>query len=319
MDLIYTNKNKLEQGVVRNYSLDMEDATTSSARCTFEVQLPSEDNFLEIGSYLYIPNTDIGGRVDALKVDTASKTIYASGRTWRGLLATKLFETSTQVNTNASMFFSEKILSPYAHNMGAIFSVVTNTEMPSSNVTIPAYEDLYTAMVRCAVAVNHKINIKYDEVRSRAVISFVPIADYTSANAITSDMFEFKASSGAPRVNHAIGVSGSMKVHRYLQANGSVSNTMFYTGIDEIMRVFEIPSVANTTELTTKTDEALLSAQISDSMEVTALNLNADLGDKFTAEDIQTGISMTQYVTHKITKINHDIIQYQYEVGARRL
>lgn len=318
MDLIYTDKNKVEQGVIKNYTFDMEEATTTSNRCTFEIQMPSEDNFLEIGAYVYIPNTEIGGRIDSIKVDTEAKTIYASGRTWRGLLATKLFTVETTMNTNMSMFFGEKIQSPYSYAMGSVFTVTTDVNIPVVAVKIPIYEDLYTAMVRSAVAINYKIDIRWDEVVARARVTFIPIADYTSANAITSDMFEFKISSGAPRVNHAIGVHDSLVVNRYLQANGTVGSTMYYKGIDQITQVFEL-SATTSAELTEQTDKALLDAQINDSMEVTALDLRADLGDKFTAEDIQTGITMTQYVTHKITKINHDIIQYQYEVGARRL
>lgn len=320
MDLIYTNKNRVDQGVLINYSYDQEDKTTNSNECTFEVQTPSNDNVFEIGSFLYMPSTEIGGRVDAIKIDTASRIVYASGKTWRGLLAEKLLYNTSgdyyQISGNIASIFKDLIDNQFS--MGDVFSIELNNAIPPVNVKIANYTDLYKAMLKAVVSVNYKVKTVYDETQRKVVISFKPIAEYTRQNNITSDLFEFTLQTGSEKVNHAIGVSDVGTVHRYLQADGSIGSIKYFSGIDEIVAKYDI-SASSEADLIIETDNSLKSEKTSDSLEVSARDLDADLLDYFEAEDIATGISMSQNVTKKIIRINHDIITYQYEMGARRL
>lgn len=319
MDLIYTNKNRVEQGIITNYLFDQEDATTTANDCTFEIQVASENNVLEIGSFVYIPGTELGGRVDSLKVDTASKVIYASGRTWRGLLATKLLVNVSGgdyiIQGNPTTVFNSLLNS---FGMSSLFEITTAADFLSVNVSVPNYTDLYEGILKAITSKDYKMKTVFEASKNKVVITFEPIGRYTSANTITSDMFEFKLQTGSPRVNHAIGVSEELVAHRYLQADGTIGSVKYYSGIDEITAVYDL-SADTEEELILNMDEALMNEMPGDSLEVTALNLEADLGDLFEAEDIQTGIKMSQNVTRKIAKISHDIITYQYKVGERRL
>lgn len=318
MDLIYTDKNKVEQGIITNYTFDQEDTTTTANDCTFEIQIASSNNILDIGSFVYIPGTELGGRVDTIKIDTAAKIIYASGRTWRGLLATKLLmsaSASYQIAGNATEIFATLITS---FGLANIFTVPYDPNIPRCNTKVSNYTDLYRGMLGAVTDIDYKIQTTYVESIGKVVISFVPIGQYTNANIITSDMFEFSLQKGAPRVNHAIGKTETMVVDRFLQADGSIGASQHYFGIDEIMQVYDF-DVDTEEELISETDAALQAEKTNDKLEVTALNISADLGDYFEAEDIETGIKMAQNVTRKIAKISRDIITYQYKVGERRL
>lgn len=319
MDLIYTNSENVEQGVITNFVYDQEDATTSSDRCTFEIDITAKNNVFEIGSYVYIPNTEIGGRIDSIQVDTGTQIVYAKGRTWRGLLATKLLYSETadeyEITGKIDAIFSSLIANTFQMD---VFNVLPISNAPQVNLRVPNYSDLYYSITKALSTIDYKMVTTFNPITRKVDILFKPIDKYTDLDSITSDMFQFKVQTGAPRVNHAIGVSDTLVCHRYLQEDGTMGNTKFYVGNDEIVKMYEL-SADGITDLEQKTDDALLQEQSDDTLEVTALDLHADLLDEFTAEDMLTNVRMTQNVTRKIVSINHDIAKYQYEVGERRL
>jgi len=320
MDLIYTDCDGVEQGVVINYALDLKESTDMS-ECTFEVQTTIEDSVLDIGSYVYIEDSEIGGRVDSLKVDTASRVVYASGRTWRGVLGSKIIEpesgeayyTATGTITDALEDLIEWI------GLDELFEVGTMTDY-NVNYQFNRYTDAYTGLMKLASKYGHKLVLIFNPSTDKVSITTKAISDYSNESEITSDFFNFKIERRTPECNHMIGLGSGeleerMVVHRYLHSDGQIYDTQEYSGADERVSVYDCSNAESEDELINGTIEALEKACVADSMAITAYDLAADLGDKFTAEDINTGISMTQYVISKIVTIKNDIIQYQYEVG----
>lgn len=89
MDLIYTNPDREDLGVLFDYEFDL---AFGSDENNFECKIQMENHCMEPGSYLYIEGTEYGGIVDSIAVDTEQKTVTYSGRTWHGILAGNIVE-----------------------------------------------------------------------------------------------------------------------------------------------------------------------------------------------------------------------------------
>ena len=68
-DLIYTDSNFNEIGVIDTYELDLDLARDRS----FELTVP--EHLIDIGGYWYVYNTEYGGRVDGFKTNTKEHKI----------------------------------------------------------------------------------------------------------------------------------------------------------------------------------------------------------------------------------------------------
>ena len=57
MDLIYTNKNKEDMGIIQDFSLDMAYGNDEN---NFELQKFFSNDEVENGSFIYVDNTEYG-------------------------------------------------------------------------------------------------------------------------------------------------------------------------------------------------------------------------------------------------------------------
>ncbi len=89
MDLIYTNEKRVDQGVLSAYALDLSYGADEN---DFEITLAADEATLESGGFVYIEGTEYGGIVDVLKTSTNSETMTHKGRTWHGILNSKVIE-----------------------------------------------------------------------------------------------------------------------------------------------------------------------------------------------------------------------------------
>jgi hypothetical protein len=89
MDLIYTNKAREDMGVLQDFDLDL---AFGSDENNFECTIPAEKHCCESGSLLYLEGTEYGGMVDGIERDTEAKEVKYKGRTWHGILGSKVIE-----------------------------------------------------------------------------------------------------------------------------------------------------------------------------------------------------------------------------------
>jgi len=94
MDLIYTNPDREDLGVLFDYEFDL---AFGSSENNFECKVQMDNHCMEPGSFLYIEGTEYGGIVDSVAVDTENKTVTYSGRTWHGILAGNVIEPGKEV------------------------------------------------------------------------------------------------------------------------------------------------------------------------------------------------------------------------------
>lgn len=87
MDLIFTNKNREDIGVLQDYDLDLAFGADEN---NFECTIPASSHCCEAGSLLYMEGTEYGGIVDSIESKTDNKEVVYSGRTWHGILESKV-------------------------------------------------------------------------------------------------------------------------------------------------------------------------------------------------------------------------------------
>ena len=92
MDLIFANSQLEDIGVVQDFILDMAYGQTTNAENNFEIKMELQKPMCEAGDYLYIEGTEYGGIVDAIGADTKDNYLTFSGRTWHGILDSKIIE-----------------------------------------------------------------------------------------------------------------------------------------------------------------------------------------------------------------------------------
>lgn len=238
MDLIYTDGTGFEQGVILKYALDFEESNEAE-ECTFEVQTPIADSVLELGSYIYVEGAELGGRVDTIKIDTAANIIYSSGRTWRGILGSKILEPSPgDAYYSVKGMLSDVLTEVIARiSLDSLFAVVIDGANDIEvNYTFNRYTDAYKGIEKLLAKYGYKLRLSYSVVMRHIVLSAMPYVDYANETELSSDMFEFKIQKGVPTCNHMIGLgSGTLEnrmvVHKYLQEDGTIGDTQFYLAV----------------------------------------------------------------------------------------
>ena len=325
MDLIYTDNLMRDIGVVTNGNFDYE-SSTDKDKCTFEISTTIEDNVLSLGAYLYSPNNEYGGRVDSIKIDTAKRSLTANGYTWRGILGKKIIEPEQgqayytltgDLNANISDILTKT-------NLTDLFIASTQSTI-TVTYKFSRYIDVYTGIIKMLAAFGYKLTLSWNENSRKMVLEAVPLIDYSNQREITSDLFNFTIQKNSLPTNHLIGLgkgelTSRQVVHKYLQGDGTIGDTPYYTGKDEITEVYDYPNAESLEELETSTTERLKELSVSDSMEIkSAGDLNADIGDKFTALDTTTMVTVTQFVIGKIVVMDGDITKIDYEVGGKIL
>ena len=92
MDLIYTDKNRKDIDVLSDYELDEAFGKNEN---NFSLKISLSEHCMEPGCVIYAENTEYGGIIDTLNPNTKDSTLTYKGRTWHGILNSKVLEPNT--------------------------------------------------------------------------------------------------------------------------------------------------------------------------------------------------------------------------------
>lgn len=316
MDLIYTNGSREDIGVLLSYELDLSFGANEN---DFELTVSSKHHCCEAGYYIYALGTEYGGIIDAVTSDTASGDVTYTGRTWHGILNSKVLEPDTGQDYLTVQGEANAVLAALIARcgLGSLFSV----SAADSGITIPKYAmnryiSAYDGIRKMLKTVDAKLLFAYDG--SNVSLSVALIVDYTE-DGLNSDTVEFAAKKAKGKVNHLICLgSGELKdrtvLHLYADANGNISKTQSLFGVDEYTAVYDYSGVEDEAELekggTTRLKELLQQ----DGLEVSIDDTNSlfDIGDIVGASDAVTGVSIAVPIAQKIVTIKDGITEVSY-------
>ena len=151
-------------------------------------------------------------------------------------------------------------------------------------------------------------------------MSAVSIDDYSNEE-FSSDILKFTIEQNKRPINHLIclgqgELSQRTVINLYADADGNVSQTQYFTGLDEVTDTYDYSNVESVDELLKAGIEKLLEYQKADEIEITIENAEKDVGDIVGGYEVVTGMKITGEISKKILKIeNNNDPKFSYEVG----
>lgn len=323
MDLIYTDANRVDLGVIPAYAFDL---SYGAAENDFAITVGKSEVSLAPKSLAYIEGTEYGGMIDAMKATTKSESITYTGRTWHGILNSKVIQPDTGENYLIVSGDANAILSMLVSRLG--LSELFVTAETDSRVNISRYQFARFCKgydgIRAMLAKNGaKLKIKWDAESKKVMLSTVPQVDY-SAEPVDGDMATLSVERHETKVNHLICLGrGELAerevIHLYADQNGQISEAQFYTGVDEVVDIYENTAVESSEELRSGGVSRFEELRNTDKAEMDLMETESplyDIGDIVGATDIETGISISAPVTQKIVKIENGAIRTEYKTGG---
>lgn len=327
MDLILADKNRKDVRVLQEVDVDIDLGDTND----FELAASVDDwtGDIQIGCYVYVPDTEFGGLVGELESSTAENQIYVRGDCWRGMLAKKIIEppsgqdyktVSGELNTVIATLVADV-------GIGDLFSVSEeDTGITVNNFQFDRYCTLLAGIEKMLARKGYRLEITYMQQNTPEIgyvrLRAVPIVDYSNTKEISQDNnLDFVATDYKRGINHLICLGkGDLKDrvvrHLYVQKDGSIGTTKFYTGLDERTAIYDYGSaeeqelVENGTEkLKEIMDKKSFQANIREDVE-----LDMQIGDTISGRDYITGISVKKPIVGKILTIQNGEEKIEYRI-----
>ena len=263
MDLNYTDANRVDQGVLEAYTLDMAYGADENS---FECAVDSGDHCCTARSLIYAEGEEYGGIVDSVAVDTESETITYKGRTWHGILEGKAIcpeqgQDHLVLNGDANAVLGRLI--------GMIgLSDLFEASAQQSGITIrdyqvPRYVYAYSGIRSMLREFGGKLHIKWTG--SKVQLSALPEMDYSQDEEFDASQTNFVLEQKYRPLNHVIclgqgNLSDRAVIHIFCDANGGIrpyattdrpiqdsdyilgTSEQVLTGADEVVEVLDYPS-----------------------------------------------------------------------------
>lgn len=296
---------------------------------TFEVKVSRKKwkEYLTFGNVLYVKNTEYGGIIGEVDTDTSTDTVSLLGYAWRGLLDKKIIQppdgqdyrkVSGELNTVIGMLISGCF--------GNYFVVSKeSTGVNVNNYQFERYCTLLYGIEKMLKSVDYKLQIKYIQQEQGQPgyieLAAVPVVDYSQQIELSQDsQMHFTLKNIKNGVNHLICLGkGELQdrqvVHLYVQEDGTIGKTQYYTGVEEIAETYEDTS-SESAELEDKGKEKLQALMNSTtfSMDVETLGIDVEIGDIVGGRDYLTGMYAAKPVSKKIYRVNNGEVTLDYEL-----
>ena len=296
---------------------------------TFSVQIARcyyDKSMFGFGSWVYVPGTECGGRIENINTSTALDYVELKGMTPRGKLNKKIIEPSAGQAYRIVSGELNDVLAILLNNTfdGYIVASDVDTGVSVSNYKFDRYCTLLEGINEMLKSKGYKLKIeavREDMQPFYFVASAEPIEDYSSIIELSSDnKITFTMESNRMGINHLIGLGkGELTeraiVHRYIGEDGTVTNRQYYFGYDEIAQTYDLSS-AEPDELTKKTEQKLLELASKDSMgmDVALLNIDVDIGDIVGGLDYLTGLRNAKPIENIIYSVTNGVESKKYKL-----
>lgn len=308
MDLIYADENRIDQGIMDAYELDM---AYGSDENNFTCTIDRESHCCTEGFFLYVEGEEYGGIVDKVKVNTEKDEITYSGRTWHGILEKKII--CPEDGQDYAVFDGEanKVLQTIIDriDLGDLFEASSeDTGIQIQAFQMDRYIDAYTGICKMLKDADAKLNIIWKN--KKVVLSAQLRQDYSQDEEFNTAQVDFTIEKNYRPVNHIICLGqGDLKnravIHLFCDENGGIqpyatkdvplqdsdyilgTSRKVMDGEDEVVEILDYPN-AEITE-----NYILLSAQPSDWKKNSTAYFFQDDKDKFKeVEEVEVGYKL---------------------------
>ena len=320
MDLIFTNAERVDQGVLLDYELDM---AFGSDENNFECNISSNMHCCDAGWMLYMDGTEYGGIIDAIQSKSDTKEVIYSGRTWQGVLNAKVLEPDSGADYLVCSGEANAVLGTLIARMGLSDLFVASSEdsgLTISNYKMDRYISGYNGIKKMLASVGGKLLFTFLD--GKVNLSAAAIRDYTKDEEFDSDLVDFDIKKSYKTVNHLICLGkGELAertvLHLYADADGNISKEQTFTGLDEVADIYDYSSVESEEELEAGGVERLQELWATDALNIDfdASDDSFDIGDIVGAFDNITKTSVAAKITKKIITVKNGKTTISYKVG----
>lgn len=233
MELIYTDAEKKDVGVIKPASFDLAFGVDEN---DFELEIPKKNHCCVPGSVIYAEGEEYGGIVDSLELTTSDAMIKYIGRTFHGVLNSKIFQPDANVDYITLYGDANEVLAECIELLDLSDLFVASAS--PSGIEITAYDmDRYIAgydgIRKMLNSVSAKLKMKW--VGRFVELSAEMLIDYSiSEEFMLSAVTDMSIKKQYNPVNHIIGLgTGDLAdrkvIHLFTDENGGV---MPYANVD---------------------------------------------------------------------------------------
>lgn len=314
------NKEREDLGVLHDYKLDL---AYGSDENDFELQIPSSAHCCGEGFCLYIEGTEYGGIVDDIGSDTDAEEVTYTGRTWQGLLNSKVIEPDAGEDYLTLKGEANALLAVLIPRLGLEDMFVASEEdsgLYVSSYKMNRYIAAYDGIRKMLKTVEGKLRFTFTG--GKIILSAHPRGVYTQEGGLDSDRVGLKVKRHYHPVNHLIclgrgELAAREVIHLYVDGEGNISKSQTFTGMDERTDTYENANVESLEDLENGGIERLKELALEDEVE-TSLDEDSEqyeIQDLVGATDNITGMTVTVEISKKIVTIDSGQITISYEVG----
>lgn len=274
-------------------------------------------------SRIYIPGTEYGGLYKRLESDTKNNSVAVGGLTWRGMLQKKIISPASGQDYATDSGELNAILGA---RVSAAFPGLFVGSSESTGVTVSfqyqRYVTMYDGLKALLKSVGYKMQIEYDQVLRKVVVSAVPIVDYSSEIEYSSDMSaDYSMIIDRTGINHLVCLgSGELRnrivVHLYVDGNGVISQTQTFFGENEIAEVYDYAGASRDDLIQSGVDQLKGELNLNEFAIELESEREVQIGDIVGSRDYITGYTVTAPITTKIVKFEDGFVNIEYKLSS---
>lgn len=319
MDLIYATDKKEDVGVMQNYTFDLAYGIDEN---NFELTTNINNHVCKTGYILYIENTEYGGVIDKIRVATESETLVYKGRSWHGILESKVIEPNQDEDYLICDGEANSVLASLINRIG--LSDLFKAHDIDSGIYIHSYKmnryiKGYSGIRKMLKSANAKLKVNFQN--GFVILSAENLIDYSQDDEFDSSQISFDIEKNYKPINHMICLGkGDLAlrkvIHLYTDTSGNISHIQTQFGMDEVTDIYENVNAESDEELESGGIENLLESWNADSLQVNFDSTRIyDVGDIVGARENTTGIFVSRPIEKKIITIKDGIIIISHKVG----
>lgn len=320
------NAEGVEIGFVKDSELiDMDMGDTNDFEIQFGEGMWSEERY-NWNHRLYIPDTEYGGLLEERRTSTSGNTITWLGYTWRGLLGQKIIQPPAGqshliVSGDANVIIKDII----GNRFGPLFVVdIEESGVQINNYQFDRYSTVLSGLEKMLATKNARLKIYYaqgtpGEAGGAVHVSAVQVTDWSEELECSQDgKLNFTTRDFRRGINHLICTGEGeneerIVLHLYVQEDGSIGETQYYTGLEEREAVYDFTS-ADIEELRKGGTERLIELMNYKQMDADISDVDVDIGDIVGGRDRVTGMTLQKPVVGKILRIQDSTVSVEYKL-----
>lgn len=277
----------------------------------------------EDDSRIYIPGTEYGGLYKRLESDTKNNSVAVGGLTWRGMLQKKIISPPAGQDYATDSGELNTILGA---RVSAAFPGLFVGSSESTGVTVSyqytRYCTLYDGLKALLKNAGYRMEIQYDALLRKVVVSAVPIVDYSAEIEYSSDMnADYSMKLDRTGINHLICLgSGELRnrivEHLYVDADGKISQTQTFFNENEIAEIYDYAGASREDLIKSGADQLRGELNLNEFRISLESERDVAIGDVVGARDYITGYTVTAPITTKIVKCEDGFVDTEYKLSS---